>query len=59
MEQIDMEEISKQHMDIMDIWKHFFQSDVEFFEGDKKEAKTYMEGKIVYSMPCRAISGSQ
>ena len=34
-----MNEISKQHMDIMDIWKHFFQTDVEFSEGDKHTSK--------------------
>ena len=44
---MDTEEISTQHMDIMDIWKHFFQTDVDFPEG----GKIYMEGRIVYGMP--------
>ena len=42
-----MEKISTQHMDIMDIWKHFFQTDVDFPEG----AKMCMGRKIVYGMP--------
>ena len=47
----------KLYMDIMDIWKHFSQTDVEFFEGDKQTPKHIWRARLC--IVCRVIGGSQ